>query len=44
MQHSISAVYLVPTAETVIVLVISLVVAGTINTLFRRWVLGKNNG
>lgn len=44
MSHSFAAVYLVPTAETVIVLVISLVLAGTINTLFRRWVFGKSKG
>jgi hypothetical protein len=43
MSHQISAVYLIPTAETVIVLFITLVLAGTVNTLFKRWVLGKYN-
>jgi hypothetical protein len=41
-MHQINAVYLIPTAETVIVLFITLVLAGTVNTLFKRWVLGKH--
>lgn len=41
-MHQINAVYLIPTAETVIVLFITLVLAGTVNTLFKRWMLGKH--